>query len=60
MAVKNNVADHWYPREDPQKQAKIEEFLNWQHLCIRKHCIDLFITKVSIQSLIIVNLGIIF
>lgn len=45
MAIKNNVVDHWYPRADQQKQAKVEEFLNWQHLCVRKHCVDLFLTK---------------
>ncbi|XP_045172646.2 glutathione S-transferase theta-1-like [Mercenaria mercenaria] len=45
MATKENVADHWYPRQDLQKQAKVDEFINWQHLCVRKPCVDLFIAK---------------
>jgi glutathione S-transferase len=27
----NDVADHWYPKKEPLAQAKIEEYLSWQH-----------------------------
>jgi glutathione S-transferase len=30
----HKVEDHWYPKE-PLAQAKIEEYLNWQHLNTR-------------------------
>uniref|UniRef100_A0A182N0F0 Uncharacterized protein n=1 Tax=Anopheles dirus TaxID=7168 RepID=A0A182N0F0_9DIPT len=29
------VAPHWYPREDSLRQARIDEYLSWQHLNIR-------------------------
>ncbi|XP_060568670.1 glutathione S-transferase theta-1-like [Ruditapes philippinarum] len=45
MALKNNVADHWFPRQDLRKQAKIDEFINWQHQSVRKPCVELFIAK---------------
>jgi hypothetical protein len=48
MALKNNVADHWFPRQDLRKQAKLDEFINWQHQSVRKPCVELFIAKVCI------------
>ena len=46
LAAKNNVADHWFPRQDLQKQAKVDEFINWQHSSVRRPCVELFIAKV--------------
>lgn len=43
IAIKFNVADHWFPRKDLQKAAKIDEFLNWQHLNIRKPDVQIFV-----------------
>ncbi|XP_076646350.1 glutathione S-transferase theta-1 [Halictus rubicundus] len=31
------VADHWYPK-DSKAQAKVDEYLEWQHLNTRYHC----------------------
>ncbi|XP_078043965.1 glutathione S-transferase theta-1 [Augochlora pura] len=31
------VADHWYPK-DSKAQAKVDEYLEWQHLNTRFHC----------------------
>ena len=50
IAVKYNVAEHWFPRKDLQKAAKIDEFLNWQHLNIRKWCLDIFVNTVSMHG----------
>ncbi|XP_076453326.1 glutathione S-transferase theta-1-like [Babylonia areolata] len=36
------VPEHWYPTSDPQKRAKVSEYLHWQHLNTRLHCATLF------------------
>lgn len=36
LAQKYKIADHWYPREDLAKQAKINEFLDFHHTGTRK------------------------
>ncbi|XP_059475186.1 glutathione S-transferase theta-1-like [Neocloeon triangulifer] len=33
----NNVPDHWYPK-DSKLQARVDEYLEWQHLNTRAHC----------------------
>ncbi|WAR01380.1 GSTT1-like protein [Mya arenaria] len=43
LAMKNNVADSWLPQNDVKQMARVDEFLNWQHLCVRKPCVDLFL-----------------
>lgn len=35
LALKYNVPDHWYPRRDLQAQARIDEYMNYQHLNTR-------------------------
>ena len=50
IAVKYNVAEHWFPRKDVQKAAKIDEFLNWQHLNIRQWCLEIFVNTVSMHD----------
>ena len=42
LAVKFNVADHWYPRQDLQLQARVDEYMNWQHLNTRINAAMLF------------------
>ncbi|XP_012056723.1 PREDICTED: glutathione S-transferase theta-1-like [Atta cephalotes] len=38
------VDDHWYPSES-KKQAKVDEYLEWQHLNTRLHCAAYFLAK---------------
>jgi len=47
VAVKFNMAEHWYPRADAHTQARVDEFLHWQHLCVRKPTIEVFLNVVS-------------
>lgn len=37
------VADHWYPK-DSKLRAKVDEYLEWQHLNTRANCAFLFRT----------------
>ncbi|XP_066900940.1 uncharacterized protein [Halyomorpha halys] len=34
LAHEKNLADHWYPR-DSKTQARVDEFIEWQHLGLR-------------------------
>nr|BAH70628.1 ACYPI007233 [Acyrthosiphon pisum] len=36
-----NVADHWYPK-DIQRQALVDQYLEWQHNNTRAHCTEYF------------------
>ncbi|KAH0949600.1 hypothetical protein HN011_003993 [Eciton burchellii] len=36
--------NHWYPL-DSKQQAKVDEYLEWQHLNTRLHCTTYFIVK---------------
>lgn len=47
LASKYNVPEHWYPTNDLLKQARIEEYLHWQHLNTRMQAAMLFQQKVS-------------
>lgn len=38
------VPDHWYPQET-KAQAKVDEYLEWQHLNTRLHCASYFLVK---------------
>ncbi|XP_032684009.1 glutathione S-transferase theta-3-like [Odontomachus brunneus] len=38
------VADHWYP-SDSKRQAKVDEYLEWQHLNTRLHCSTYFLVQ---------------
>lgn len=40
----NIVADHWYPR-DSKARARVDEYLEWQHLNTRLHCSAYFWLK---------------
>lgn len=39
------VANHWYPK-DSKAQAKVDEYLEWQHLNTRLCCASYFQKKV--------------
>lgn len=40
------VADHWYPA-DLQRQARVNEYLSWQHMNVRSHGSKVFLLRVS-------------
>ncbi|OWF55350.1 glutathione S-transferase theta-1-like [Mizuhopecten yessoensis] len=42
LAVKHNVPDHWYPRTDLKAQARIDEYMNYQHISTRTNMAMLF------------------
>lgn len=44
LARENKVADHWYPT-DSEKQARVDEYLEWQHLNTRILCMTFFRKK---------------
>ncbi|KAE8573771.1 hypothetical protein A483_HHAL012259 [Halyomorpha halys] len=37
LCREKNVPDHWYPKES-KAQAKVDEFIEWQHLGLRLPC----------------------
>ncbi|KDR15740.1 Glutathione S-transferase theta-1 [Zootermopsis nevadensis] len=37
LCREKNVPDHWYPKDNKQ-QAKVDEYLEWQHLDTRLNC----------------------
>lgn len=37
-----NIADHWYPM-DKKCRARIDEYLEWQHMNTRLHCSKYFL-----------------
>nr|QBR98219.1 glutathione S-transferase theta [Diaphanosoma celebensis] len=44
LARERKVPDHWYP-SDLKKQAKVDEYLEWQHLNTRLFCAMFFRSK---------------
>ncbi|KAJ6644406.1 Glutathione S-transferase theta-1 [Pseudolycoriella hygida] len=43
LASKHKIADSWYP-EDSKKRARVDEYLEWQHLNTRLGCSLYFMT----------------
>lgn len=41
LARRNEIDDHWYPKDD-QARARIDEYLEWQHLNTRQVCFQYF------------------
>jgi glutathione S-transferase len=48
LCREKNVPDHWYPK-DSKQQAKVDEYLEWQHLDTRLSCAMYFQYKVSLK-----------
>ncbi|PSN54347.1 hypothetical protein C0J52_16040 [Blattella germanica] len=44
LCRERETADHWYPK-DSKQQAKVDEYLEWQHLDTRLNCSMYFIIK---------------
>jgi len=44
LAREKNIDDHWYPK-DSQAQARVDEYLEWQHLNTRFKCAPYFRTR---------------
>ena len=44
LAREKDVADHWYPA-DSRAQARVDEYLEWQHLNTRAMCAGYFIER---------------
>jgi len=44
LAREKEVPDHWYPKES-KAQARVDEFLEWQHLGTRAMCASYFLSK---------------
>ena len=44
-----SIQDHWYPK-DPQKRARIDQYLAWQHGAIRRNAAWIFGEKVTIHG----------
>jgi len=49
LAREKNIADHWYP-SDSKAQARVDEYLEWQHLNTRMMCAGYFIQKFLIPA----------
>jgi glutathione S-transferase len=48
LCREKNVEDRWYPA-DSKQQAKVDEYLEWQHLDTRLSCATYFQHKVSFK-----------
>ncbi|PSN54355.1 Glutathione S-transferase theta-1 [Blattella germanica] len=44
LCRERDVPGHWYPK-DSKRQAKVDEYLEWQHLDIRLNCSMFFVQK---------------
>ncbi|KAM6930859.1 glutathione S-transferase theta-1a [Xenentodon cancila] len=44
LVHKCSLADHWFPA-DLQQQARVNEYLSWQHLNLRAHCSKVFLLR---------------
>ena len=40
------LSDHWYP-SDPKKRAKVDEYLDWHHLNLRRGAAGTIFEKVG-------------
>ncbi|CAB3383917.1 Hypothetical predicted protein [Cloeon dipterum] len=50
LCRENDVADHWYP-EDRKLQARVDEYLEWQHINTRANCFLYFRAKLLLPIL---------
>lgn len=42
LARRHNIGDPWYPKDD-QVRARVDEYLEWQHVNTRQTCTQFFI-----------------
>ncbi|EPY86689.1 hypothetical protein CB1_000302034 [Camelus ferus] len=47
MTRKYKVPDHWYP-QDLQARARVDEYLAWQHMALRRNCLRALWHKVML------------
>ncbi len=40
--TRRDVPDHWFPREDALGEARVNEYLHWQHANVRDKCMRFF------------------
>lgn len=52
LCREKNVPDHWYPSES-KAQAKVDEYLEWQHLGTRAGCGMYFRVTVRNEALLL-------
>lgn len=45
-----HVADHWYPK-DSKARARVDEYLEWQHMNTRLHCSSYFWLKYLLPTM---------
>ncbi|KAI7815383.1 glutathione S-transferase [Rhyzopertha dominica] len=51
LARENNIPDNWYPRSS-KRQARVDEYLEWQHNNTRAKCAMYFLNKVIYPNLL--------
>lgn len=61
LCREKGVSDHWYPK-DSKQQARVDEYLEWQHLNTRANCALYFRAKVckTICTLNFLNIHFVF
>ena len=42
LATTRKVDEHWYPRQDPVAQVRVDEYLHWHHGNVRMNCMMFF------------------
>ena len=48
IAIKYKLDIHWYPWDEVEKSAKVDEYLHWHHLNIRKPFVTILLELVSL------------
>lgn len=49
LAREKNLPDFWYPK-DSKQQARVDEYLEWQHNNTRAFCASYFMLKVIVAK----------
>lgn len=52
LCSRYDLPEHWYPRKDLKAQAKVNEYLNWQHANTRMNCAMVFRHLVSRDGIV--------
>ncbi|XP_061197482.1 glutathione S-transferase theta-1-like [Saccostrea echinata] len=51
LAKKYNAPSHWYPENDVATVARIDEYMNWQHLNTRQNSAQLFFNLMMLPKM---------